>query len=82
MEQVRRSLQHIMIFIIYMYRVCIRPVLPPSCRFHPSCSEYAIESIKLFGVLKGSFCAFKRIIRCHPWSQGGSDPVPPSKENI
>jgi len=47
-----------------------------ACRFHPSCSEYAYQAIKRYGIIWGSWLAFKRIIRCHPWFRGGYDPVP------
>jgi hypothetical protein len=53
-------------------------VLPPSCRFQPSCSRYAIEAIEVHGALRGSMMAVKRILRCNPFSEGGYDPVPPS----
>ncbi|WP_380874623.1 membrane protein insertion efficiency factor YidD [Sphingomonas sp. DBB INV C78] len=51
-------------------------VLPPSCRYHPSCSAYAIEAIQRYGALKGGCLAVKRILRCHPWGGHGIDPVP------
>jgi uncharacterized protein len=61
----------------------ISPYLPNSCRFHPTCSQYAIEAIERFGVARGSSIAIKRILRCHPFYPGGYDPVPPkdSEEN-
>ena len=58
------------------YRVLLSPVLPPSCRFEPSCSCYAIEALQRFGALRGSWLAAKRVARCHPWCSGGFDPVP------
>jgi len=58
------------------YKLAISPILPPSCRFYPSCSEYAHEAVERHGVLKGSLLAAKRIIRCHPFNPGGYDPVP------
>jgi putative membrane protein insertion efficiency factor len=62
--------------VIKVYQKAISPFLPPSCRFYPSCSEYAHEAIGKHGVWKGSAMAFLRIARCHPWNAGGVDPVP------
>lgn len=62
-------------FLIKVYRYAISPILPSSCRFYPSCSEYAIEALGKYGLLKGSWLALKRIARCHPLSAGGHDPV-------
>ncbi|WP_018650812.1 membrane protein insertion efficiency factor YidD [Actinobacillus capsulatus] len=61
---------------IYFYRYCISPLIGPRCRFYPTCSTYAVEAIKLHGAVKGGWLATKRIARCHPWSEGGEDPVP------
>ncbi|GAP72078.1 ribonuclease P [Candidatus Symbiothrix dinenymphae] len=61
---------------IWFYKYCISPLTPASCRFAPTCSEYAIEAIKKHGALKGGWLAFKRILRCHPWGGSGFDPVP------
>ena len=60
---------------IKMYRRFVSPMLPPSCRYWPSCSEYALQSIQKHGVLKGGLLGAWRIIRCNPWSKGGIDPV-------
>lgn len=62
--------------LIRAYQLLISPVLPPSCRFTPSCSAYAIEAIAKHGAVKGSVLAGRRICRCHPWNEGGYDPVP------
>jgi putative membrane protein insertion efficiency factor len=62
--------------LIRAYRAVISPLLPPSCRFTPTCSAYAITSIERFGVLRGGWLAAKRIGRCHPWNPGGHDPAP------
>ena len=64
------------ILLIKGYRRFISPLFPPSCRFQPTCSQYAIEAIDRFGILKGSWLAIKRISRCHPLHPGGYDPVP------
>ncbi len=69
--------QRALILPIRFYKLCISPLLPPSCRFYPSCSSYAIEAITIHGPLKGLWLAVKRILRCHPGSAGGFDPVPP-----
>jgi putative membrane protein insertion efficiency factor len=60
-------LKKLFILPIKFYRYFISPLFPPSCRFTPTCSQYAIESIEEFGVLKGGFLAIKRISKCHPW---------------
>jgi putative membrane protein insertion efficiency factor len=51
-------------------------ILPPSCRYAPSCSEYAIQAVRKYGAIKGSWLGFKRLMRCHPWGGSGYDPVP------
>jgi putative membrane protein insertion efficiency factor len=70
-----------LILPIKVYQKVISPVLPNSCRYTPTCSHYAIESIKLHGPLKGAWLATKRIARCHPWGGQGHDPVPPNSDN-
>ena len=71
----------ILIILINGYRRLISPLFPPSCRFQPTCSQYAIEAIEKFGALRGSWLAIKRIFRCHPLHPGGYDPVPPVDSN-
>jgi putative membrane protein insertion efficiency factor len=61
---------------IRLYQMTISRVLPPSCRFYPSCSEYGYEAIAKHGAIKGGWLALKRISRCHPLNPGGHDPVP------
>jgi putative membrane protein insertion efficiency factor len=58
------------------YQRFISPGLPPSCRFHPSCSQYALEAVTRYGALKGGWLAARRLARCHPFNPGGFDPVP------
>ncbi len=62
--------------LIRLYQCVLSPLLGPACRFYPTCSEYALESIGRFGVLRGGWLALRRIGRCHPWNPGGFDPVP------
>jgi len=62
--------------LIRLYQLTLAVVLPPACRFSPSCSHYAQQALQKYGVLKGLWLALKRIARCHPWHQGGYDPVP------
>ncbi|NJK38274.1 MAG: membrane protein insertion efficiency factor YidD [Oscillatoriales cyanobacterium RM2_1_1] len=65
------------ILMIRGYKLLISPLLPRACRFYPTCSEYAMEAIARFGVLRGGWLAIRRIGRCHPFHPGGFDPVPP-----
>ena len=64
------------VLLIKFYQVCISPLKPASCRFTPTCSQYAIEAFRKYGPLKGFYLAAKRILRCHPWGGSGYDPVP------
>lgn len=64
---------------IKLYQNYLSPLLGPSCRFHPTCSEYALQAIESFGVIKGGFLAIKRILKCNPWGGNGFDPIPKEK---
>jgi putative membrane protein insertion efficiency factor len=66
----------LLLVLIKMYRYCLSPLLGPSCRFLPTCSEYALQAIEKHGSGYGGWLAIKRIARCHPWHPGGYDPVP------
>ena len=66
----------IAVYIIEFYRFFISPVLPSACRYYPTCSVYAIQAIKKFGLIKGGFLSLKRILSCNPYGKGGFDPVP------
>lgn len=66
------------IFLIRVYQWTISPLIGPTCRFYPSCSGYAIEATRRFGVTRGAWLTVKRLGRCHPWHPGGIDPVPPA----
>ena len=61
--------------LIWVYKKCISPLLPHVCKFTPSCSTFAMQSIQEWGFFKGSFLSAKRILKCNPWSKGGLDPV-------
>jgi uncharacterized protein len=61
---------------VRLYQWCLRPLLPPACRFYPSCSEYAEEALARHGALCGGWLAARRVCRCGPWNPGGYDPVP------
>lgn len=65
-------------FLLRFYQLAISPLMRPSCRFHPSCSNYALEALQAHGAARGSWLAAKRVCRCHPWHPGGYDPVPPA----
>lgn len=69
-------MKRLIIWLIQGYRVVISPLFPPTCRFHPTCSQYAIEAVEQFGVWRGTLLAVCRVLRCHPWNPGGYDPVP------
>ena len=64
-----------LIHILRGYQVLISPLLPPACRFTPTCSEYAIEAVRHHGALRGVYLAARRLLRCHPFHPGGYDPV-------
>lgn len=66
----------LLLFPIYIYRTCISPLTPPSCRFTPTCSAYAAEAIRVHGPFRGLWLALRRLMRCHPWGGSGYDPVP------
>jgi hypothetical protein len=70
----------LLIWLIKGYRLFISPLFPPTCRFQPTCSLYAIQAIERFGVFRGSWIAIMRILRCHPFHPGGYDPVPNVQE--
>ncbi|MBE9141351.1 membrane protein insertion efficiency factor YidD [Nodosilinea sp. LEGE 07088] len=69
-------LQTLLTRLIQGYRIVLSPLLPPTCRFTPTCSQYALDAIARYGALKGSWLAIRRILRCHPFHPGGYDPVP------
>ena len=76
MKQFLKILSYPFIFLILVYQKLISPILGPKCRFTPTCSHYALQAFKKYGLLKGFWLAVKRIGRCHPWGGHGYDPVP------
>lgn len=72
----KNPLVRLMLWAILFYRRFVSPLLPPACRFYPSCSQYAYQAIERHGPVKGLALAVKRLLRCHPGNPGGYDPVP------
>ncbi|MFV2058921.1 MAG: membrane protein insertion efficiency factor YidD [Thiohalomonadales bacterium] len=69
-------MQQIAVFLIKAYRYLISPMLGSHCRYYPTCSSYALMAIQRFGFLRGGYMSIKRLLRCHPWHEGGVDMVP------
>lgn len=69
-------IKKLFLLLIQFYRLFLSPLKPPSCRYIPTCSEYAMIAIEKYGAVRGSWMALKRILRCHPFHKGGYDPVP------
>lgn len=72
----RKWLRHIFLIPVYFYKYAISPLKGPSCRYTPTCSQYAIEAVMKHGIIRGGWLALKRILSCHPWGGSGYDPVP------
>ena len=68
-------MKFVLIHLLKLYKLLISPLLPPACRFTPTCSEYAIEAVREYGALRGFYMALRRLLRCHPFHPGGYDPV-------
>lgn len=76
-------MRRIMIFLIKAYRTILSPFVGQHCRFYPSCSAYALEAVEKHGALQGFWLSLRRLSRCHPWHEGGVDPVPePTKKQF
>lgn len=67
----------LIVSLLKLYRAVVSPMYGPTCRFYPSCSEYALVAVERHGVVRGGWLATRRLLRCHPWNPGGVDPVPP-----
>lgn len=76
MNPLLKALARMMELPVWVYRLCISPMLPRSCRFTPTCSAYAIEALRRHGPFKGLWLTVRRLSRCHPWGGSGYDPVP------
>lgn len=81
MKILKKIIRFPFIALIRIYQYVISPILPNSCRYDPTCSQYAIEAIEEWGIFKGTWMGMKRISRCHPWGGAGYDPVPKKKKH-
>ena len=72
----KRAAAFPLILLVKIYQYCISPFTPPSCRFTPTCSQYAVEALRKYGPIKGGWLTIRRLSRCHPWGGSGYDPVP------
>jgi len=80
MGQIIGFMRKVICLPIKLYQYMLSPFLTPSCRFYPSCSQYALGAIEHHGISKGLWLTCRRVLRCHPWSAGGYDPVSPNEE--
>ena len=69
-------MKYVLIGLLKAYRAVISPLYGNVCKFHPTCSAYALDAVQMHGAVKGTWLTMKRLVRCHPWSLGGFDPVP------
>ncbi len=77
LEFIEGSVSSAMILVVRAYQIVLSPLFPPACRFTPTCSQYAIEALRVHGPIKGSWLTLKRLFRCRPYGPSGHDPVPP-----
>ncbi len=74
-------MRRILVILIRAYQWLLSPFLGQNCRYHPSCSHYAVEAVERHGPIRGTWMALRRVGRCHPWHEGGYDPVPPAESS-
>jgi len=77
-----RVLQLAVLLLLRGYRTLISPMTAPTCRYYPSCSSYAMTAVRRHGAVRGTWLAVRRVLRCHPWSAGGVDDVPPARATL
>jgi len=75
MNILNNIIKNLIVTLINLYRMIISPLFPDVCRFYPSCSSYALEALKKYGIFRGAFLATKRILKCHPFNHGGYNPL-------
>jgi putative membrane protein insertion efficiency factor len=73
-------MKRLLVWLLRGYQLLVSPMLGQKCRFYPTCSNYAIEALKVHGAAHGSWLALRRVCRCHPWHEGGVDLVPPARQ--
>lgn len=76
LQKLRAASVWVLSLPIHFYQIGISPLFPPTCRFTPTCSTYALQALRKYGPFKGTYLAVRRILRCHPWGKSGYDPVP------
>ena len=72
-------MSQLLVWLLRAYQLLLSPMLGQNCRFYPTCSNYSIEAIRTHGAARGSLLALRRVCKCHPWNDGGFDPVPPGR---
>ncbi len=78
-KNIKKGLTWLLLLPVYFYKYVISPLKPATCRHVPTCSEYAVQALKIHGPFKGFWLSARRILKCHPWGTHGYDPVPPKK---
>jgi putative membrane protein insertion efficiency factor len=74
--------RYLLMLPVWLYQKVVSPLKPRTCRFDPSCSAYALEALRVHGAIKGSWLTLRRILRCHPFTEPGYDPVPPRRRRL